>query len=126
MEYMFEEEILDRLNQIQESITAILERSKDYHSTSDFLSTPWGMTVMDACIMRLQVIGETVKAIDDKTHGSLLPHYPQIPWRKVIGLRNIISHEYANIDYDIIWGVISRHLSPLEETVRQMIEDMRR
>lgn len=123
MECTLKEEIMDRLNQIQDSITAIQERCADYHAISDFLSTPWGMTVMDACIMRLQVIGETIKAIDEKTHGTLLVHYPQVPWRKIIGLRNIISHEYANIDYDIIWNVISKHLPPLKDTIEQLQQD---
>lgn len=83
----------------------------------DLLQTPWGITVLDASIMRLQVIGETIKAIDDKTRQTLLINYPQVPWRKIIGLRNIISHEYANIDYDIIWVVIHKYLPTLKETV---------
>ena len=41
-----------------------------------------------------------------KHKKNFLKDYPQIPWVKVIGLRNIISHEYANIDYEIIWVVI--------------------
>lgn len=65
------EEIIDKLEQISESIEIIQERCKDYHTLNDFLGTPWGMTVMEACIMRLQVIGETIKGIDDKTHQAL-------------------------------------------------------
>lgn len=63
------------------------------------------------------MIGETIKGIDDKTHQQLLLKYSQVSWRKVIGLRNIISHEYANIDYDIIWVVISKYLPALKDTV---------
>ena len=63
--------------------------------------------------------------IDDKTHQELLATYPQIPWRKVIGLRNIISHEYANIDYDIIWTVIEKHLPPLKETVKIVTRNLK-
>lgn len=117
MEFTLKEEILDKLEQVSESIEVIQERCKDYRFLDDFLLTPWGMTVLDACIMRLQVIGETIKAIDDKTHQELFADYPQIPWRKIIGLRNIISHEYANIDYDIIWVVITKHLPPLKESI---------
>lgn len=91
MEFTLKEEIVDKLNQILESIEVIQERCKEYHSVDDFLKTPWGMTVFDACIMRIQVIGETIKAIDDKTKQSLFCKYPRIPWKKVIGLRNIIS-----------------------------------
>ena len=63
-------------------------------------------------------------AIDDKTQRSFFKDYPQVPWAKVIGLRNIISHEYANIDYEIIWVVITKHLPPLKETVENIIKDL--
>lgn len=42
---------------------------------------------------------------------------------KIIGLRNIISHEYANIDYDIIWNVISKHLPLLKTTIERLRQD---
>ena len=124
MDSTLKEEIIDKLKQILDSINVIRERSVEFHSVSDFLRTSWGVTVMDSCVMRLQVIGETIKSIEDKTHGTLLGRYPQIPWLKVNGLRNIISHEYANIDYDIIWNVINKHLTPLKEVVEQLIEDL--
>ena len=124
MDSTLKEEIIDKLKQILDSINVIRERSVEFHSVSDFLRTSWGVTVMDSCVMRLQVIGETIKSIEDKTHGTLLGRYPQIPWLKVIGLRNIISHEYANIDYDIIWNVINKHLTPLKEVVEQLIEGL--
>ena len=56
------------------------------------------MTIFDSCVMRLQTIGEYVKKIDDKTNKQLLPKYPQVPWVKVIGQRNIISHEYSAVE----------------------------
>lgn len=117
MESTLREEITDKLNQILESVVVIQERCQAFYSVDDLLQTPWGITVLDASIMRLQVIGETIKAIDDKTRQTLLINYPQVPWRKIIGLRNIISHEYANIDYDIIWVVIHKYLPTLKETV---------
>ena len=98
MDSTLKEEIIDKLKQILDSINVIRERSVEF--------------------------GETIKSIEDKTHGTLLGRYPQIPWLKVIGLRNIISHEYANIDYDIIWNVINKHLTPLKEVVEQLIEDL--
>lgn len=61
-----------------------------------------------------------------KHKKTLLINYTQIPWTKVIGLRNIISHEYANIDYEIIWVVIRKHLPPLKKTVANIIQDLDR
>ena len=72
MEYQLKEEVVNRLEQIIESIDVILERNKDITSIEDYLSTPWGMTLLDANLMRIQFIGETASAIDKKTDKSLL------------------------------------------------------
>jgi uncharacterized protein with HEPN domain len=123
MESTLKEEILDRLSQIVESIDVVSERCAG-KELDDLLSSPWGMTVLDACVMRLQVIGETIKAIDEKTHKELFSNYPEIPWRKIVGLRNIISHEYANIDYEIIWSVIQKSLPELRTTIVKIGESL--
>ena len=74
--------------------------------------------------MRLQTIGEYVKKIDDKTNKQLLPKYPQVPWVKVIGQRNIISHEYSAVDEEKIFITIKKHLPPLKSTVLLIIKDI--
>jgi len=76
------------------------------------------MTIFDSCVMRLQTIGEYVKKIDDKTNKQLLP------WVKVIGQRNIISHEYSAVDEEKIFITIKKHLPPLKSTVLLIIKDI--
>lgn len=56
--------------------------------------------------MRLQTIGETVKNIDNLTNHELLINYAGTPWRSIIGLRNIISHEYLSIDPEEIFKIV--------------------
>lgn len=72
MEFTLKEEIIDKLNQIVESIEVIQQRSRGFQTVDDCLMSMFGMTVLDACIMRIQVVGETIKSIDDKTKGELL------------------------------------------------------
>lgn len=76
MESTLKEEILDKFLQLSESISIIEDRCKNIQNVDDFLLSPWGMTVLDACIMRIQVIGETIKAIFSKIihkfHGQKL------------------------------------------------------
>ena len=124
MEYTLKEEIIDKLNQISESIEIIQQRRKGFQTVDDCLQAMFGMTILDACILRIQVIGETIKSIDDKTKGNLFSLYPEIPWKKIIGLRNIISHEYANIDYDVIWLVMTQHLLTLSTTINKIRTDL--
>lgn len=111
------EELIDKISQIEESVDIIKERVKNYAGLNEILSAPIGVMVLDACIMRLQVIGEAVKTIDNKTSGEFLSQFPAIPWRSIIGLRNIISHDYANVDYDMVWHIISTDLLPLRREV---------
>ena len=116
--------VLDRLEQIREAISLINEWCKGYATEDDFLCSPTGMAMLDASILRLQIIGESVRAIDDMTKGELLLKYDAIPWRSIIGLRNIISHDYANVNYTIIVKIIKNNLQLLDETVAKMISDL--
>ena len=97
---------------------------EEYATEDDFLCSPTGMAMLDASILRLQIIGESVRAIDDMTKGELLSKYDAIPWRSIIGLRNIISHDYANVNYTIIVKIIKNNLLLLDETVAKMISDL--
>ena len=116
--------VIDRLEQIREAISLINEWCKGYATEDDFLCSPTGMAMLDASILRLQIIGESVRAIDDMTKGELLLKYDAIPWRSIIGLRNIISHDYANVNYTIIVKIIKNNLQLLDETVGKMISDL--
>lgn len=67
------------------------------------------------------MIGEHVgKLLKNDTNP--LAAYPQIPWQAIYGLRNIISHEYANIDEDIIVSVINDDLAPLKTTIEDLLK----
>lgn len=107
----------DKLAVILESIERIGLWCKNYATADDFLCSPTGMAMLDASILRLQIIGETVRSIDDMTRGELLSRYPSTPWKKIIGLRNLISHEYSNLNYTMIVRIIKHELSPLAEEV---------
>lgn len=49
--------------------------------------------------------------------------YPDIPWNAIYGMRNFISHEYANIDEDIIVSAINDDLSPLKAAIENLLEN---
>ena len=69
-------------------------------------------------------IGETIRQVDDRTHGCLFSHYPEIPWRQIIGMRNIISHEYLSIDPELIYDITSKELPPLLASLHQILIDI--
>ncbi len=73
--------------------------------------------------MQLIFIGESVKVIDAKD-CPYLPQYPDIPWTAIMGLRDIIAHEYHRVDEEEIYAVIVNDLPALLEQVRSMKLDL--
>ncbi len=65
----------------------------------------------DSVVRRLEIIGEAVKNIPDNFREK----YPKVPWKKIVGLRDIIIHTYFNIDFDITWNIIKKDLPDLKE-----------
>ena len=83
----------------------------------------YGVMAFNACVMRLQVIGEDVgKLLRDESKP--LEGYDSIPWHAIYNMRNFISHEYSNIDEDIVFSVIKEHLQPLRETIERIIRNL--
>lgn len=73
--------------------------------------------MQDAVIRNLEVIGEAVK------HLSLdfRRHHPEIPWRSITALRNVLIHEYFGVDLDIVWRVVIRRLPTLKRSVERLL-----
>lgn len=68
------------------------------------------------------MIGEHVGKLL-KEGSKPLDAYPDIPWQAIYGMRNIISHEYANIDEDIIVSVINDDLAPLKLVIEDLLKN---
>ena len=113
--------IHDRLEDILESINLIQEWVKGRNTVNDFMMSSTGVMAFNACVMRLQVIGEHVGKLLSSSQKPL-EAYQQIPWHAIYGLRNVISHEYANIDEVIIVSVINNDLDPLKAAVEELLK----
>lgn len=58
--------------------------------------------IQDAVIRNLKIIGEATKRISEELRNQ----YPQIPWREMAGLRDVLIHDYFGIDLNIVWNVV--------------------
>ncbi len=70
----------------------------------------------DAILYNLVIVGEAVKRLSQETQAR----QPEIPWRQIAGLRDLLAHEYFRIDMAEITKIIERDLAPLEEAVRAL------
>jgi uncharacterized protein with HEPN domain len=73
----------------------------------------------DAVVYNLQIIGEAVKHIPPEIRDR----YPQVEWRKIAGLRDIVAHAYFTIDDQIVWDIIQNKLLDLHNNIEQIILD---
>ena len=109
---------LDILEDILSAIERLEERTKEVHSTEDFLCSSSGMVLLDATCMLLIAIGESLKNLDKTTNGLLLPTYPSIDWKGVMGVRDIIAHHYFEVDPDAVFDIIKNDLEPLKKAIQ--------
>ncbi len=117
--------ICDRLEQILESIELIEQWSENIHEVDDFMATSSSVMAFNACVMRLQVIGEQVgKLLKDDSHP--LDEFEHIPWLAIYDMRNLISHEYSNINEIIVFSVIKEDLPQLKDVVEKLISKLQR
>ena len=117
--------VLEILNQIYDSTQKVLKRFEPIKSASEFTDSESGMEKLDAICMQLIAIGEALKNLDKIADDSLLPNYPQIDWKKVKGMRDIISHHYFDIDAEAIFKVCSDHIDQLAEVIKKIMKDVR-
>ena len=73
----------------------------------------------DAVIHNLQIIGEATKQIPE----AIRQKYPQIEWRKIAGLRDIIAHAYFNVNPKIVWNILTTKLKPLRNCVTLILQN---
>src|SRR3989338_7188524 len=95
------------IDHIREAIT-IVENHLGGMSYEEFKSD---ITAQDAVVRRIEIIGEAANNISSKFQGE----HPSVEWRKIIGMRNVLAHEYFGVDLKIVWNTIKLKLPELKE-----------
>jgi uncharacterized protein with HEPN domain len=117
--------ILSTLEDIEFSIKLILKRFSNIKSSDDFIKDEDGLEKLDSISMRLVAIGEGFKNIDKLSKYELLNKFPQIDWKGVKGVRDILSHHYFDINAETIFNICSDNLNELLRVVKEMIEKLK-
>jgi len=107
----------ERLRDILEAIEAI-ERYRDRDRTAferDELLQTW-------FLRHLQIIGEAARALPEEVRARA----PDIPWPKIIGMRNVLVHGYFEIDTDIVWDAATREIPALTPAVERLLHEIER
>lgn len=122
---MHDEELLYySLKRIATTIERIINNSKEIGDSEYYLLSPAGMERLESTCMLILAIGESVKGIDKMTNKQLLLKYPQVDWKGVMGIRDIIAHHYFDIDESIVFDVVKNKLPGMLETINQIIDEL--
>jgi uncharacterized protein with HEPN domain len=97
------------LEHIIESIQLIEKYA--HHLTAEKFQTDIAM--QDAIMRRLEIVGEAVKNIP----ASFKAHHPDIPWKQMAGMRDILIHEYFSVDVSLTWAVVQNELPAVKKNI---------
>ena len=78
---------------------------------------------MDAICMTLIAVGEELRTIDRKTEGQLLARYPNVKWRGVMGVRDVLAHGYFQVNAEQLFDICQKDIPELIATINTMIQD---
>lgn len=73
---------------------------------------------LDAVIWNLEVIGEAAKKLPD----DVIAQAPEVEWRKIRGMRNVLAHAYFGLDTKVVWSTATTKLDELEAAVRKVLK----
>ncbi|MBC7815524.1 MAG: DUF86 domain-containing protein [Planctomycetaceae bacterium] len=108
---------LGRLRDILESARLIAAYVRDV-SEADFQSNT---EKQDAVVRRIENIREATAHLSDGTRAAI----PKLPFRKIRGMRNIVAHDYGNVDVGIVWEVATKHILELCTVLERFFAERR-
>jgi len=76
------------------------------------------VTIQDATVRRLEIIGEAVRNIPD----SFRKKHAKVPWKKIAGLRDVLIHEYFGVDMELVWKIANKDIPKLKKQVINLLE----
>ncbi|MGG6269398.1 HepT-like ribonuclease domain-containing protein [Leptolyngbya sp. AN03gr2] len=102
------QDILDAIAKIQRYTTNLT--IEEFQAVDDM--------VTQAVLYNFVIIGEAIRNVPD----SLQQRYPHIPWRRIAGTRNVVAHEYFQVNMAILWNTIQNDLPGLATQLEDLLD----
>jgi uncharacterized protein with HEPN domain len=99
-----------------DDMIACCDRILSYSRGLDRSTFNAGGMAYDAIIRNVELLGEAAKHVPDEVRASA----PEIEWRGVIAVRNILIHGYFSVDNDILWDIVSNKIAPMRARLQSL------
>ena len=104
-----------------EDINHCIDKIEQYIGKLSYEKFTKNSLVVDALIRNLEVIGEASRNVPEE----IMQHYPDVPWKSMIGLRNLLIHEYFGVDLEIVWEIIKNDLPKTKPLISHVLEKLK-
>ena len=112
MKWTFRDYVADILTAIQEV--------EDFTRGMEYEAFAADKKTVNAVVRSLEVMGEAAKRVPDAARLQ----YPDVPWKRMTGMRDKLIHEYSGVDLEIVWTVVKTELPPVKPLIDQVLQDM--
>lgn len=110
-ELVFLQDILDCIARIEAYLEGVTEREFENNFEKQ-----------DSVIRRIEIMGEAVKNISIQTRQE----YPNVPWRDLAGIRDILIHQYFGVSLDIVWQTATIELPEFKEKITSILNELKK
>ena len=100
-----------------EDILEAIQNVQSYVRGMTFDEFASDMKTIKAAAFEIAVVGEAASHVPE----DLQTRFPDIPWNKMVGMRNVVIHEYFRVDVQILWQTIVENLPPLVPRLQDIL-----
>lgn len=101
-----------------EDILEAIRKIREYTEGLSLEAFTADVKTFDAVIRNLEIIGEAVKQIPEEMRLMR----PEVEWKRIGRLRDILIHQYFGVDAQIVWDIIQDKLTPLEQAISALLQ----
>ncbi len=100
-------------------ILAAIKETEEFTRGMSYKTFSSDKKTINAVIRSLEIMGEAAKRVPDHVKEK----YPDIPWKRMAGMRDKLIHEYSGVDLEIVWTVVKEELPPIKPFIEKLYND---